>query len=75
VVWWVFVVGGFSCSYRCDLMYRLIKLHIRGCVGSQIWLTACVFIGNYVAQLALFVWDWGEWLARSKRGFGLPGDC
>jgi len=60
--------------YRCDLMYRLIKLHTRGCVGSQIRLAACVSIGKYVAQLALFVWGWGEWMARSKRGFGLPGD-
>jgi len=32
-------------------MYRLIKLHTRGCVGSQIQLPACVSIGKYVAQL------------------------
>jgi len=37
--------------YRCDLIYRLIKLHTRGCVGSQIRLAACVSIGKYVAQL------------------------
>jgi len=40
---------------RCDLMYRLIKLDTRGCVGSQIRLAACVSIGKYVAQLALFL--------------------
>jgi len=36
--------------YRCDLMRRLIKLHTRGCVGSQIRLAGCVSIGKYVAQ-------------------------
>ena len=61
--------------YRCDLMYRLIKLHTRGCVGSEIRLAASLSIGKYVAQLALFLWGCGEWMAGSKRGFGLPGDC
>jgi len=61
-------------AYRCDLMYRLIKLHTRGCVGSQIRLAACVSIGKFVAQLT-FVWGWDGWMARSKSGFGLPGDC
>jgi len=61
--------------YRCDLMRRFIKLHTRGCVGSQIWLAACVSAGKYVAQLTLLVWGWGWWMARSKSEFGLPGDC
>jgi len=30
--------------YRCDLMYMLIKLHTRGCVGSRIRLATCVSI-------------------------------
>ena len=42
--------------YRCALMYRLVKLHTRGCVGSQIRLAACV---KYVAQLTLLMWGWG----------------
>jgi len=61
--------------YRCDLMCRLIKVHTRGCVGSQIRLAGCVSIGKYVAQLTLFVWGWGGRMARSKNGFGLPRDC
>jgi len=36
-------------------MCKLIKLHIRGCVGGQIRLAGCVSIGEYVAQLALLV--------------------
>jgi len=52
--------------YRCDLMCKLNNLHTCGCVGSQIRLAGCVFI-------------WGpfgvRWMARSKSGFGLPGDC
>ena len=55
--------------YRCDLMCRLIKLHSRGCVGGQIRLAGCVSIGEYVAQLALLVWGWVGWMARSKSGF------
>ena len=55
-------------------MYRLINLHTRGCVGSQIRLAGCVFIGKYVAQLNLLVWGWVGWMVRSKSGFGLPGD-
>jgi len=47
------VVSAVVC--RCDLMCRLIKLHIRGCVGSQIRLAGCVSIGKYVAQLTLLV--------------------
>ena len=61
--------------YRCDLIYRLIKLRTLGYVGSQIRLAACVSIGKYVAQLTLLLWGWGWWMARSKSGFGLPGDC
>ena len=37
--------------YRCDLMFRLIKLHTRGCVGSQIRLVGCVSIGNMLSNL------------------------
>ena len=36
--------------YRCDLMFRLIKLHTRGCVGSLIRLAGCMSIGKYVAR-------------------------
>ena len=42
----VFMLGGLcgvvisAVVYRCDLMYRLIKLRTRGCVGSQIRLAA-----------------------------------
>jgi len=59
--------------YRCDLMCRLIKLHTRGYVGSQIWLAGCVSIGKYVAQLILLVWGWVGWMAKSKSGFGCQG--
>jgi len=58
--------------HRCNLMCRLIKLHTRGCVGSQIWLAGCVSIRKFVAQLTLLVWGWGGWMARSKSKFGLP---
>jgi len=61
--------------YRCDLMCKLIKLHTHGCVGGQIQLASCVSIGEYIAQLALLVWGWVGWMARSKSRFGLPGDC
>jgi len=61
--------------YSCDLMCKLIKLHTHSCVGGQIWLAGCVSIGEYIAQLALLVWDWFGWMARSKSGFGLLGDC
>jgi len=61
--------------YRCDLMCRLIKLHTHGCVGSQIRLAGCVSIGKCIAQLTLLVWVQVGWMARSKSGFGLPGDC
>jgi len=60
---------------RCDLMCRLIRLHTRGCVGSQILLAACLSIGKHLAQLTVLKWDWGGRMARSKGGFGLPGDC
>jgi len=67
------VVSSVVC--RCDLMCRLIKLHTRGCVGSQVRLAGCVSTGKYVTQLILLVWGWVGWMARSKSGFGLPGDC
>ena len=58
-------------------MYRLIKLHTGGCVGSQIRLAACMSIGKYVAQLTLFVWGWGrvdgqvkEWVWAARGLFG-----
>ena len=54
-------------------MCRLIKLHTRGYVGSQIWLAGCVSIGKYVAQLILLVWGWVGWMAKSKSGFGCQG--
>ena len=49
---WVVWCGGLlwlvvsAVVYRCDLMCRLIKLHTRGCVGSQIRLAGCVSIGK-----------------------------
>ena len=61
--------------YRCDLMCKLNNLHTCGCVGGQIRLAGCVSNGEYVAQLALLVWGSVGWMARSKSGFGLPGDC
>jgi len=59
--------------YRCDLMFRLIKLHTRGCVGSQIQLADCVSIGKYIAQLTLLVWVDGqvkEWVWAARGLFG-----
>ena len=35
----------------------------------------CVSIEAFVAQLALLARSWDGWVVRSKRGFGLPGDC
>jgi len=78
---WVVWCGGLlwlvvsAVVYRCDLMCKLIKLHTRGCVGSQIRLAGWVSIGKYVAQLTLLVWGWVGWMARSKSGFRFPGDC
>jgi len=69
---WLVVLAVVS---RCDLMCGLIRLHTGGCVGSQIWLAGCVSIGKHLAQLTVFVWGWGVWMARSKIWFGLPGDC
>ena len=37
----------FAVVSRCDLMCRLIRLHTRGCVGSQIRLVACLYIGKH----------------------------
>jgi len=36
---------------RCDLMCKLIRLHTRGCVGSQIRLVAC--LSNYIPLYAI----------------------
>jgi len=41
--------------YMCDLMYRLIKLHTHGCVGSSIRLAVRVSVGKFEAQLTLLV--------------------
>jgi len=34
-----------------------------------------VSIEEFVAQLALLARGWDGQVVRSKRGFGLPGDC
>ena len=41
---WLVVLAVVS---RCDLMCRLIRLHTRCCVGSQIRLAACLSIGKH----------------------------
>ena len=38
-------------------------------------LAGIVSIEEFVAQLALLARGWDGRLVRSKRGFGLPGDC
>jgi len=50
---WLVVLAVVS---RCDIMYRLIRLHTRGRVGSQIRLAACLSIGKHLAQLTVLVW-------------------
>ena len=56
MVKWVIVVGDFSVVSRCDLMYRLIRLHTRGCVGSHIRLVSCLSIGKHLTQLTVLGW-------------------
>jgi len=73
---WLVVLAVVS---RYDLMCRLIRLHTRGCVGSQILLAACLSIGKHLAQLIVLVWGEGGWMARSKSEWvwaarGLFGD-
>jgi len=35
----------------------------------------CVSTEEFIAQLALLARGWDGWVVRSKREFGLPGDC
>ena len=44
-------------------------------LGCQNRLVGSVSIERFVAQLALLARGWDGWVVRSKRGFGLPGDC
>ena len=43
--------------------------------GSQVRLVGRVSMDGFVSQLALLARGWGGQVVRSKRGFGLPGDC
>ena len=53
MVKWFILVGNFPVVSRRDLMCRLIRLHTRGCVGSQISLVACLSIGKHLTQLTV----------------------
>ena len=46
----------FAVVSRCDLMCRLVRLHTRGCVGSQIRLVACLSMGKHLTQLTVLGW-------------------
>ena len=43
--------------------------------GYQVQLAGSASMDGFVSQLALLAQGWGRRVVRSKRGFGLPGDC
>jgi len=61
--------------YKCDLVCKLIKYIPVAAEGCQNRLAGSMSIEGFEPQLATLAWSWGRWMVRSKRGFGLPGDC
>ena len=43
--------------------------------GCQVRVTGSASMDGFVSQLVMLAGGWGGLVARSKRGFGLPGDC
>ena len=69
--------GGFIVVCRCGSMCNQIKVHTRGCrKGVKTgWQVVRPWKGSYHNwPWPLSRW-WGVRVVRSKRGFGLPGDC
>jgi len=61
--------------YKCDLVCKLINYIPVAAEGCQNRLAGSMSIEGFEAQLAPSAWSWGRWMVRSKRGFGLLGDC
>jgi len=61
--------------YKCDLVCKLIKCISVPAEGCQNRLAGSMSIEGFKAQQAPLARSWGGWMVRSKRGFGLPGDC
>jgi len=67
---------GFIVVCRSSSVCNQIKVHTRGCRKVvQVWLVGSASMDGFVSQLALLARGWGGQVVRSKRGFGLPGDC
>ena len=60
----------FAVLSRCDLMCKLIRLHTRGCVGSQIRLVACLFIGKHLTQLTVLGWGYAQHILNNRHEYG-----
>ena len=43
--------------------------------GCQVRFVGSASMVGFVSQLTLLARGWGGRMVRSKRGFGLPGDC
>ena len=61
--------------YKCDLVCKLIKYLPIAAEGCQNRLAGSMSIEGFEAQLVPLAGSWDGWMVRSKRGFGLPGDC
>ena len=76
VMWGVEGGGGLIVLCRCGTVCKQIKAHTLWLQeGCQNWLAGSVSIEEFMALLALLAREWDRWVVRSKRGFGLPGDC
>jgi len=60
---------------KCDLVCKLIKYIPVAAEGCQNRLAGNMSIEVFEAQLAPLARSWGGWMVKSKKGFGLPGDC
>jgi hypothetical protein len=67
---------GFIVVCRYSSVCNQIKVHnpwLQG--GCQVRLAGSASMDGFVSQLTLLARGWGGRVDRSKRGFGLPGDC
>jgi len=76
VVMWGVEGGGLIVVCRCVSVCKQIKVHTAWLQeGCQKWLAGIVYIEEFVAQLAILARGGVGRVVRSKKGFGLPGDC
>jgi len=61
--------------YKCELVCKLIKYVPVAAEGCQNRLADSMSVEGFEAPLAPLARSCGGWRVRSKRGFGLPGDC